>query len=137
MMFARSSLLAVIAVAGSLTAGAHAASAQTQDTQGGCQPALSAPELVMLASGTKAVRARLTMAQCTPDAQPTEVVVCLEAANGRSECRKLPGWSDVQVIMAATPPNGAFTASGQVCWFETLKTFNPGCQAADPITVTF
>ncbi|WP_156670753.1 hypothetical protein [Mycobacterium sp. E136] len=136
-MFVRSTLLAAVAVAGSLTTGAHTAAAQTQDAQGGCQPALSAPELVMLANGAKAVRARLTMATCSPDSQPTDVVVCLEAANGRSECKKLPGWSNVHVMMAATPPDGAFTATGQVCWFDTLKTFNTGCRAADPITVTF
>jgi len=137
MMFARSSLLAAVAVAGSLTAGVPAASAQPPPTSEGCQPALSAPELVMLANGAKAVRARLTMATCSPDSQPTDVVVCLEAANGRSECEKLPGWSNVHVIMAATPPDGAFTATGQVCWFDTLKTFNTGCRAAEPITVTF
>ncbi|WP_040635047.1 hypothetical protein [Mycolicibacterium phlei] len=132
-MFVRSSLFAAAAVAvGSLIA-TPAAAAQPGV---GCQPALSAPELVELAGGTRAVRASLTMSGCAPNAQPTDVRVCLAPANGNGQCKKLPGWADVQVIIPATP-SGVFTATGEACWHEILGSFTSGCRSAGPITATY
>jgi hypothetical protein len=133
MMFTRGSLLAAAAVvAGGLLTGAPAASAQTEV---GCVPAMSGPELVELPGGTRAVRASMTMAKCASNAQPTDVRICLATASGRSECRRLSGWNNVSVMIPTQP--GPFTATGEVCWAEPVDSFIPTCRPAGPVSASF
>src|ERR1700710_3123467 len=88
---------------GGATAIGSAAPVDESTDAAGCQFTLTPPELVLLPGGAKAVRATMNPKTCDPSAQPTDVTVCLSTPNSPGQCKKLPGWSNPQVIIPASP----------------------------------
>src|SRR5215208_7332 len=111
MMTMRGSLLAsvlltaVLASAGGTAPSAYADPDDAPESAG-CQYALSSPQLVIVPGGAKAVRATLTPTKCAPDAQPTDVTVCVSPPDGRGDCKQTPGWSQAEVLIPAAPSAG-------------------------------
>ena len=101
-----------------------------------CQYVLTSPELVIVPGGAKSVRATLTPQACTPNAQPTGVFVCLSTPVSQGDCKRLPGWATVEVIIPATSPDGTYTATGEVCWQDVLGSFRSDCRTTEPVIST-
>jgi hypothetical protein len=97
---------------------------------------LTPPELVVLPGGAKAVKASLDPKTCDPSAQPTDVTVCVSTPNSPGHCKRLPGWAKVEVIVAASPASGTFTATGVGCWQEITRLPQPACRTTGPISST-
>jgi hypothetical protein len=137
-IFASAVMVATVASAmGSATSPASA-SPVDESTEGvGCQYTLTPPELVLLPGGGKAVRATLDPITCAPSAQPTGVTVCVRPPHNQGNCKRLPGWQKVEVLIPATPANGTFTATGEGCWHEITRSFLPACRTTGPVSSTF
>jgi hypothetical protein len=100
----------------------------------GCQYVLTPPELMLLPGGAKAVRATLNPKACDPAAQPTDVTVCLAPPNGQGECKRMPGWALAEVLIPASPSSGTFTATGNGCWMEIVRSFQSACRTTGPLS---
>jgi hypothetical protein len=129
--------VAVVATCASGTAVASAAPVDESAEAAGCQYTLTAPELVLLPGGAKAVRATLNPKTCDPAAQPTDVTVCLSTPNSPGHCKKTPGWSTPQVLIPASPASGTFTATGEGCWQEVTRSLQSACRTVGPVSSTF
>jgi hypothetical protein len=131
-----SAVMAAI-LASAMSGGTMVASASPADEPAeavGCQYTLTAPELVQLPGGAKAVRATLNPKTCDPAAQPTDVTVCLAPPNGQGECKRMPGWALAEVLIPASPSNGTFTATGNGCWMEVVRSFQSACRTSGPVS---
>jgi hypothetical protein len=134
--FASAAVVAFACVTGAIPAVANASPVDDSAASAGCQLILTPPELVMLPGGAKAVRATLNPKTCDPSAQPTGVTVCVRPADSQGDCKRLPGWAKAEVIIAASPAHGTFTATGEICWQEITKSFRPACRTAGPLSST-
>lgn len=135
-LFASSAVAATFVASTALVSPASAQPPANESSEAtGCRLDLSPPQLMILPDGGKAVGATLDPATCAPTAQPTDVRVCLSTPTGPGDCKRTPGWSTAQVLVAPSP--GTFTVTGQICWLEITRSFQTGCRNAGPLSATF
>jgi hypothetical protein len=102
----------------------------------GCYYSVSAPQLVELPGGAKAVKSTIHIKSCAPSSQPTDVTVCVSTPDGPGQCKRTPGWSSPEVLVTTAHLNGTFTATGQLCWQDILQSFRPNCRDGGPVSTT-